>query len=185
MPADLARLADLVRVDPDAARQGLEELRGRTTLAIESLRTMTAGVLPPLLRRRGLPAAIEALATRQEGRPAVTIGAGLADRRLDPSVEAAAYAFCAVAFPAVRPGAHVVLALDGGRLHLSISGRSHVTAADVQPVIDRVEAVGGQLEVVGGPLEAGGAVDLRVVIPVDARDQAASSRPTPNADLVM
>ena len=87
--------AALERPDPDV----LGAQREATERAIAALREITAGIVPPLLARRGLVAAVaDAVAVRADGS---TLAVGdLADRRLDPAVETTAYLCCAAVLDA-------------------------------------------------------------------------------------
>ncbi|PWW21459.1 hypothetical protein JD79_00591 [Geodermatophilus normandii] len=181
LPTALTDVQDRLDRDPAGARSRLHELQESVTRAIEALRTITAGVLPPLLARRGLTAAVHAHVSRTPRRATVLVGEDLPER-LDPSVEAAAYQFVVQALTTVGPGSEVSIAPADGGLALSVRGRSTGRAADRLPVLDRVQAVGGHLDEVDGP---GGGVELRAVLPLEPSAQAAASRSGPKADFLM
>ena len=186
LPAALEDLEHRVARDPTGARRRLESLQQATTRAIESLRAITAGVLPPLLARRGLGVAVQAYAARSPNGPLLQIGEGLPEERLDPSVAAAAYHCCVRAIDGLGPGAHVRIDGEDDRLLISVRGRPARTMPDRQQVLDRLDAVGGHLEEAESP---DGEVASRAVLPLDPgadlRAQAAASRSGPNTDLLM
>lgn len=167
--------------DPTGSRCTLQHLQESTTVAIEALRTITAGVLPPLLERRGLVAAVEAHVSRTARHATVAVGAGLPDR-LHPSVEAAAYHVVVQALRDLEHGAQVCIGPGDGCLRLSVGGRRTGSPRDPQPVLDRVQALGGHMESLDGP---DGAVEVRAVLPLDASAHAAASRSGPNTDFLM
>ena len=90
-------------------------------------------------------------------------------------METAVY-FCCVEATRLGPST-MGLSIVGTDLVLEVSGLGQ-SAADLQPVLDRVEAVGGTLS------QADGLLELR--IPVDqeqAADQLSASRSGPSAAL--
>ncbi len=93
LPASLAVLHDRVLTDPAGTAEALIRMQRRTATAIEALRAITAGVLPPLLVRHGLAAALQTYAAQSPHRPVVTLGEGVTGRRFGVSSETAAYAF--------------------------------------------------------------------------------------------
>ncbi|MGY1700560.1 hypothetical protein [Geodermatophilus sp. SYSU D00766] len=124
LPAALRRLATSP-VHPGTGA-ALEDLLTGTQQAVDALRTVTRGVFPAQLARRGLPAA---LATHLRGaRPAarVTATEWWSDRRLDPRLESTLY-FATVdlldELPAVRS---VELTAEGaGRVaRVAVVGRA-------------------------------------------------------------
>ncbi len=176
LPAALAGLRERVRDDPAGARRALEGMQQATVRAIEALRSITAGVVPPLLARRGLAAAVQAHAGRSPTRAGVVVAPDVAGRRLDPPTEAAAYQCCVYAIDALA-GARVRIDVAGGRLVVSASGRAG-SLPDQQHLRDRVEAVGGQLAVD----YADGDVELLAVLPWEPWDDhatASASGPKP------
>jgi signal transduction histidine kinase len=181
LPPALTDVERRLARDPTGAPPRLHQLQESVTRAIEALRSITAGVLPPLLARRGLAAAVRAHVSRTAHRAAVAIGADLPER-LDPSVEAAAYQFVVQALATVGPGSQVSIAPEDGRLRLSVRGRGADRTPDRQPVLDRVQAVGGQLDEVDG---GEGFVEFRAVLPLDPSAQAAVSRSGPKTDFLM
>ncbi len=79
---------ELLRNDPEAARQMLAEARTTTTAALGDLRSVVRGIHPPVLADRGLEGAVEALAMDMP--IPVLVESGLTARVPAP-VESAAY----------------------------------------------------------------------------------------------
>jgi signal transduction histidine kinase len=187
--AELDELAAEVLRHPDEAATRVDGLQQRVTAAIDALRTITAGILPPLLARRGLVAAVEAVAGRSPGSCSVAVAPGLGTRRLPPSVEAAAYLWCVRAMEVLRPDIRVSIDADSDRLLLTVRGRAQGRHDDVgaarvdrQHVLDRLDALGAQVD---EPDAREGAAEWRAVVPLEPSAQAADSRSGPNADLAM
>jgi signal transduction histidine kinase len=200
MPEQLPDLAERVLTDPAAVGDQLDLLRDRTNLAIEALRELTGGLVPPLLQRRGLAAAIGALIERSAGW--LRVGPAAGTRRWPPSIEVAAYACCAEVLPSLAAGARVALELTGGSLLLTVRGSARPGPPDrppgrppfdLQHLIDRVQAVGGQLSVSepdAGELELRAELPPELPLPppelpAEASDQTAASRSAANAGLLM
>jgi len=151
----------------------LNSLLESTERAIAALREVTAGIVPPLLARRGLVAAVtDAIVGRAVG-STLDVDDALVERRFDPSLEATAYLCCVAVLDAV-PRVRIGIEVRDGRLVVSIAGGS---VGDLPPaVVDRVHAMGGQLT----------DEPLTVLLPPElpASAQTAASRSGPNADLV-
>jgi len=157
------------------ATNGLDELVTDTNSALEELRELTRGVFPTQLTRVGIVPTLRSFLGRTDPAPTLEVDDSAGSRRFPERVETAVY-FCCV--EAARLGASTMsLSIDGPDLVLEIEGLPGAEA-DLRPVLDRVEAVGGSLSLTGGVLE------LR--IPVDqeaAADQLSESRSGPNAAL--
>jgi signal transduction histidine kinase len=177
LPAALATLAPQIVEDPDGARARLQEFEDATTRAVEALRAITRGVLPPLLARRGLRAALEAYARQSPDRPALLL-TGLDERRFPTAVEIAGYSACVDAVRGMRPGAELAVDTVGDRLAVTARGRP-TDGASWEHLADRVEALGGRLSVVA----AGDATVLQAVVPL-GRTDTTGSRPVLEADAV-
>jgi signal transduction histidine kinase len=121
---------------------------------------ITAGVLPPLLARRGLRAALEAYARQAPDRPTLVVD-GLDGRRYPTAVEVAVYSSCVEALR-MLPGAELVLDARDDHLALTVRGRPG-EGAGWQHLADRVEALGGRLSV--DPAADGSGSVLQVVVP--------------------
>jgi PAS domain S-box-containing protein len=141
--------------------------------ALDELRELAAGVHPSILTKRGLPAAINALARRS--RLPVSVSAATPDR-LPECVEANAYFLIAEALTnAVKHAratrVEVSMNCDGRALMLEIrddgiGGASMKTSGTgLKGMADRASALGGRLTIVSP--ERGG-TSVRAAIPIDA-----------------
>jgi hypothetical protein len=148
-----------VAVAEGASANGLDLLVASTNSALESLRDLTRGVFPTQLTRGGLEPSLRALLGRVDPAPTLQVDESAARRRFPTRVETAVY-FCCVEALRLCPDA-VGLSIEGPELVLRIGGLTQ-PAADVQAVVDRVEAVDGSLSVAADGLV------LRV--PVEAED---------------
>ena len=177
--AELAQAAGVT--DPVAASRLLDAASETTNRALEALRDIARGVFPPLLARKGLPAALRQYAARAGGRVALTVSTPAPAARFPSTLEAVTY-FCAV--ETVRElGGSALVELDLDDSHLTLT----VTAIDLsgrlieggQGVVDRVLAWGGTVTIAG----QGAPATLRVSfaqLPVMA--QTALNVSGPNAD---
>jgi len=127
----------------------IEDLVGRATQALESLRDLTRGVYPTILSRSGLGPALTSFAARMQRLDAVQIDARVAAARFQARVENTAY-FCCVEVLEHDAGVITLgLSDDGRELVVTIHGVT-LDALNQLAVVDRVEACEGSLEV-GGP----------------------------------
>jgi signal transduction histidine kinase len=136
----------------------LEQMQMELGEALESVRSLSRGIYPPLLESQGLKGALTARA-RQIGIP-VTVDCG--PERHPPEVEVAIYFCCAEALQNVskHSGAgHATLRVwseDGGlRFTVSDDGRGFSPSAStnghgLQNLRDRLETLGGTLDVQAG-----------------------------------
>jgi hypothetical protein len=116
------------------------------------------------------------------GSAAVVVGDGVVGRRFPTGVEVAAYFCCVEAARGMLPGAE--LTVDAADDRLLVVVRGHRSAEDDGAelrLVDRVEALGGQVVVTSEP---GGQSEVRAVIPVTSA-HAAASRSEPKTDLLM
>ena len=155
--------ADRVVADPDAVRASLEELSGRTTVALNDLREVARGIFPPLLSDEGLAAALGALARRAGNETQFSIVGGTPSTRYDAAVEAAIYFCCVQALQNAErhaPGRRVELTLAHAPGEVSFSVRDRGTGFDVDRVgggeglrimQDRMAALGGTLAIASSP----------------------------------
>jgi signal transduction histidine kinase len=155
--------------DPEAAelvRQAVEE----ANLALKELRDLARGIHPAILTNRGLPAALEDLASRATV-PVEVVAAP--DRRLPDPVEAAAYFVVSECLANIGKHAQAtsatvsVTASDG---HLSVvvaddgvGGASLGNGSGIQGLADRVGALSGTLDVESPP---GGGTRVVASIPL-------------------
>jgi signal transduction histidine kinase len=117
------------------------------------LRDLAHGILPAILTRGGLRAAIEALASRVP----VPVSVDVPTRRLEPGLEATAYFIAAEALTNVvkharAPSAAVKAFVDGDALHLEIrddgvGGAQVEGSSGLLGLRDRAAAVDGELHV--------------------------------------
>ena len=160
------RLArQLIERDPEKTAELLDNLKLQTGEAIETLRDLARGIFPPLLRERGLAAALGAHAFKTAPDAHVQIDPRLEEMRFDQALEAAIYFCCLEALQnAARHAPHAPVTLE-----LSLSGRGEVlrfVVADqgpgfepesathgtgLQSMCDRMEALGGRLTIDTGP----------------------------------
>jgi GAF domain-containing protein len=175
MPSRLGLLATRVLGDPAGVARSIQEQEDLAARSVEALRTITGGVLPPLLARRGLAAAV-----RSSVRPPTTavVGGGIVDRRFDTGVEVATYVCCVEAVRGMRPGAELTVDVVDDELLVVVRG--HPTTGDDSELgfVDRVAALGGQVAVAGVP---GGPSSVRAAIPVTSAHTAVS-RSEPKTD---
>jgi signal transduction histidine kinase len=151
------------------AERSLDEDRERAVALIEEglhhaeranaeLRDLAAGILPTVLTRGGLRAAIDSLASRLD----VVVDREVTERRLPADIEASAYFVVAEALTNVvkharARRAEVRVAVEGGRLLTSVHDDG-VGGADPQGrgllgIGDRVAALGGNLRIESPPGE--------------------------------
>jgi hypothetical protein len=155
--------------------------------ALDALRQLSRGIVPAVLRRRGLAAALVAAGHRVDVQVAPS-----AVRRFDPQVETAAYLCAQTALGprtvTVRP--QNVLVAGDDRLVMTVTGIGEdvTEGPDWQNVLDRVEALRGEVVVNSRSTEP---ATLRLEVPLAtgegqrlAAAQAAASVSGPKADLV-
>ncbi len=173
----------MVDRDPAKAADLLDSLQGAAGEALEELRDLARGIYPPLLADRGLVAALESQA-RKAAVPTTVQSHGIG--RYARDVESAVY-FCTlealnnVAKYAQASAADVSLARSNGQLTFTVhdDGRGFDRDATsfgtgLQGMIDRLDAVGGDLQVTSAP-GAGTSVTGRV----PARERPSGEERTP------
>lgn len=170
------------------AAEILESVAGRANDTQEALRDLARGIFPTLLADKGVIPAIESL-VRKSTAPAEVAIASMPER-FDPRAEAAVY-FCCVDVlrrlarrDDTRPS--IDLASADGWVTFAIRdgapGAEPLDVADLQVLVDRVEAVGGTLEVVAGN---GSGAALLGRVPLQVPDaQMAASLSGSNVDLL-
>jgi signal transduction histidine kinase len=161
MTAGLAE--ELLRADPEAAAGLLAEVRSTTLAALDDLRTVMRGILPPVLADRGLAGAVEALALNVAIPVTVTVTGSQAGRAPAP-VETAVYFAVAECLANVvkhsgADAAWVTLGYGGARLSAVIGddgagGASLSGGTGLPGIARRLAPFDGTLAVaspVGGP----------------------------------
>ena len=160
---------------PERVGRLLDELAGDADESLNTLRELARGIYPPLLAEQGLATALEAQGRRSPIPVELsTDGAG----RYRPDLEAAIYFCCLEALQnaAKYSGAsrvHIQLSQQNGELAFAVKddGRGYDAArvkpgAGVQNMMDRIEALGGQLEIksaVGAGTVVTGRVPVKAV----------------------
>ncbi len=155
--------------DPGAADELLLAAGDEIAQTLNEIVELTRGIHPALLTERGLPAALDALASRAQ--LPVTLSVDL-DRRLPPPVEAALYyaaseALTNVAKHAAAETIHVDVIKADGRAVLEVTddgvgGADPADGSGIRGLTDRIEALGGRLVVTSGN---GSGTRLRVELP--------------------
>jgi PAS domain S-box-containing protein len=142
-----------LKSDPAAADAVLESSREELAAALDELRELARGIHPAILTDRGLPAALEALATRSP----VPVEIETPDEALPQPIEAAAYYVIAEALANVVKYAHaaaVSVRVECEEEHARITveddgagGADPARGSGLRGLIDRVAALEGTLEV--------------------------------------
>ncbi|HEX5917861.1 MAG TPA: histidine kinase N-terminal 7TM domain-containing protein [Nocardioides sp.] len=165
---DLASEGD--RGDAEAV---LVESSALTRASLESLRSLTRGVFPTQLERRGLVAALNAYLDATGAEPART---SIATRRLAPRVESTAY-FCVVEFVRELDGpGEVALRTVAGALEVEVTGPPPPPSLSrIEHIHDRVAALDGSMNV--AEVEARTTMTLRLPLgaPLDDGPDAAEA----------
>jgi signal transduction histidine kinase len=168
---ELGRLRAAAGRAPDPELAGaLAGLAGELDAAIEELRELARGILPPILSDAGLGPAVESLALRA---PVPVVADVALDDRLPPTIESTLYFVIAeglanVARHANATRATVRVARNAGSVSAEVSddgvgGAQSGRGSGLQGLIDRVGALGGTLRLDSRP---GQGTRLRVELPV-------------------
>jgi signal transduction histidine kinase len=174
--------------DPTAVelvRQAGEE----ANLALKELRDLARGIHPAILTNRGLPAALEDLASRAT-LPVDVVATP--DERLPGAVEAAAYfvvseCLANIGKHARAETATVAVSVGAGRLTVEVSddgvgGAELDGGSGIQGLADRVGALSGSLAVDSPP---GAGTRVTAVIPLTATEAGEEAAPQPGAVRVL
>jgi signal transduction histidine kinase len=146
LAAKLPAIDPVLDADPQQAAAALEGLTGDLHRTLDGLRRLAHGIYPPLLRDKGLPAALQSLVARDV--PSGTVESDLVGR-YPSEVEATIYFCCREALQAA--GDHVTVRLrhlDDG-VEFSVLGTRAEPNGRRQDMEDRMDAVGGSLVVTG------------------------------------
>jgi len=150
--SELAHLAEQVaRVEPMLDRDNaqaaaeLERLTEEVQRTLDGLRRLAHGLYPPLLRDKGLGAALQSQAAR-EFNGVIVESEDLG--RFPSEVEAAIYFCCLEAMRAAGPRSAVRLRHTDGKIEFLVTGGvAPRLDGHEQDMEDRIEALGGSLEV--------------------------------------
>ena len=169
---ELRNAAESLEDRPAVARALLERAELGLAVAIDELRTLAHGIHPAVLSERGLRPALEGLAARS----ALSVRIDqLPDERLPAHVEIAVYYLVAEALTnsikhAHANGASVRVAREDGLVVIEIADDGNGGAriehgSGLRGLVDRVEALGGQLTLDSPP---GGGTRIRAEVPTVA-----------------
>ena len=160
-----------VNSDPATAARVLETAREELAAALNELRELARGIHPAVLTDRGLPAALEALASRSP----FPVEIETPEDDLPRPVEAAAYyviaeALANVAKYAGASGATVRVSRENGRARVEVGddgvgGADPAAGSGLRGLTDRVEALGGTLSIES---PAGGGTRVSAEIPLSS-----------------
>jgi signal transduction histidine kinase len=157
----------LIAADPDAAAALLREARENTVDALEDLRTVVRGILPPVLADGGLAGAVPALAMSLP----VPVSVAVQVPRLPAPVESAAYFAVAECLANTAKHAHATRCSvsgthDGNRLRITVGddgrGGADTAGSGLSGVARRLAAFDGTLEVTSPP---GGPTVITMEVP--------------------
>lgn len=164
---DLRRDDGATSAHPGAATRRLDELTERTNAALESLRTLTRGVFPAQLARRGLEAALISHVSERGLGAVVRVDASATARRFDPRVESACY-FCAVeSLRELDPVEDMLVTERDDVLLLQVTGTAtQQLPARTEQLRDRAAALDGRVEV---RVDSAGQAQIRLEIPLRSR----------------
>jgi len=166
----VSRIRRLLPQHPTDAAGPLEQARADVNTALNELRTITRGVYPAVLTRRGLTAAI---------RSAASAGAATAQLETNGPVDQIPEEYATTAYFATvdslrdfAGARRAVLTVDQGRLRIEIAGEPRPQPS-LAAVRDRVEAMGGTVE----SFDEEGTRRLLVTLPVDPPHRVPAGTP--------
>ena len=160
LSADLGLASETFEDDPEMAHLLIDQARDGVVQALGELRDLVRGIGPPVLRDRGLAAALEAVTARSP--IPVTLDVALPRRPSETAETAAYFVICeCLANTAKHSGAaHVKVDVhqESGNCVVTVSddgdGGASPSGAGLKGLADRVAALDGRLTVdspVGGP----------------------------------
>ena len=160
-----------LRQDDGRTESIMAEALGHAEKSNEELRELAHGILPAVLTRGGLPAAVRALATRLP----LPVDLDLATERVQADVEASAYFIVAEALTNVAKHAQaeraVVRTCVDGALRVEVAddgvGGADPSGHGLVGMADRVTALGGRLEI-DSPPAGGTRIAVTFPLPVKA-----------------
>jgi signal transduction histidine kinase len=149
LAVELQQARRLVNVHPAAAGDVIDEMAGQLQEALDALRALAHRIHPPLLEASGLRAALRTTAAMLGVPTRLQVTAGAT---LPPELAGAVYFSCADALEHLGEAAKIAITVrqEGGVVVFEIvaEGSDSATAdADLIPLRDRLEALGGQLTI--------------------------------------
>jgi signal transduction histidine kinase len=174
LSADLGMADEAFDTDPAQARQLVEQARDGVILALAELRDLVRGIGPPVLRDRGLAAALESITARSPIPVTATVSL---PRRPDPTVEDAAYFVVCEALANAAKHSHATsvrvdvahraeVAPESRTFRVCVAddgvGGADPRGAGLAGLADRVAAVDGRFTVDSPP---GGPTTVEAVLP--------------------
>jgi signal transduction histidine kinase len=132
-------------VDAPGVERDLAAVLSDSVTALENLREITRGIMPPQLVRSGLAAAVSAHLGQAGHAGALAMDESVAGRRFDRTVESTAYFGLVEALRQLRPPIQVTLTAIGDLLTLTVGGSGrHPPTIDT--LCGRLEPLGGTVQ---------------------------------------
>ncbi|MDQ3987527.1 MAG: hypothetical protein M3280_13645 [Actinomycetota bacterium] len=157
---DLNRAVGQIDSDPEGAAGTLQDVTAQTTSTLESLREIARGIYPPLLADKGLVAALEAHARKNDLPITIDADEATTEHRFGDALEPAAY-FCCVEVLSDRPDVPRTVSISQTTEEL----RLEIT--NVRAQIDNERRIADRVEALGGVVKERASV-LEISIPLDA-----------------
>jgi len=153
LAVELQQARRLVDVDPDAAGAVMDEMAGDVGEALDALRALAHRIHPPLIQGGGLRAALRTTAAMLGVPTRVEVPEGAT---LPSELAGAVYFSCADALEHFGESAKIAISVrqkeEAVVFEIVAEGSGSATAdADVTPMRDRLEALGGRLTVESTP----------------------------------
>jgi signal transduction histidine kinase len=155
LAVNLQLASDAAEADPATAKALLDELGRHVQQALDDTARLARWIYPPLLEGGGLAAALRAAAASGGSDASVELAAA---GSYPPGVAWTAYACCVEALERAGAGARITVRDEGDALAFEVAGgKAAEHAADavagLEPLRDRVEALGGSLALSSEPGE--------------------------------
>jgi signal transduction histidine kinase len=169
----------LMGKDLDRAADMVDQLKVEANETVESLRALARGLFPPLLGEKGIVAALNSHITKM-AIPATIEAGSMTQERFTPDVEAGVY-FCVREAlqnaSKYAPEAPITLYFASGEDRLQFTVKDEGPGFDPetaqrgmgsQTMVDRIEALGGELEILSAPGKGTSVVGRVPVTPIEA-----------------